>query len=114
MPKFWHKKVKDIPAEQLDKVMKSERVHKAIDAKAAAVQAYWQSIAPVFDPEDQAPPYGAPGAYKASITVVDMSDDGGFRDRVKPTDFKSKWIEFGTAHMPTYAPMAKTKARFRK
>jgi hypothetical protein len=120
MPRFRRKKIKGIPADQLDKVMKSEKVHKAVDAKAAKVQEYWQSIAPVFDVNDKAkehraaPPYGDPGAYRDSITVVDMSDESGFRDRVKPTDFKAKWIEFGSAHMPTYAPMAKTKAQFRK
>src|SRR5581483_7802454 len=106
------KKIKGIPADQLDKVLKSDKVHKAVDAKAAAVQEYWRSIAPVFDVANPAkehrtsPPYGAPGAYRDSITVADLSDDDGIRERVKPTDFKSKWIEFGTSHMPEYAPMA--------
>lgn len=104
---------------QVDKVLKSKRVREAVDAKAAAVQEYWKSIAPVFNPDDpkehrKEPPYGDPGDYRDSITVVDMSDDNGFRDRVKPTDFKAKWIEFGSKHMPKYAPMAKTKAQFRK
>lgn len=116
---FRRKKIKGIPAEQLDKVMKSEKVQKAVDAKAAAVQEYWQSVSPVFNPDDpkehrKVPPYGQPGAYRDSVIVEPHNDDSGFRDRVKPTDFKAKWIEFGSAHMPTYAPMAKTKAQFRK
>lgn len=121
MPKFRRrKKIKGIKPEQIDKIMKSERVHKAVDDKAKVVQEFWKSIAPVFDVNDPAkehrtaPPHGEPGDYRDSITIVDMSDESGFRDRVKPTDFKAKWIEYGTAHMPEYAPMAKTKAKFRK
>lgn len=113
------KKVKGIPADQLDKVMKSERVHKAVDIKAAAVQAYWKSVSPVFNPADprehrKTPPHGQAGDYQNSVIIEDLSDDSGFRDRVKPTDFKAKWIEFGTANRKPDAPMAKTKARFRK
>lgn len=121
MARGWrrHRKPKGISAEQIDKVMRSQKVKDAVDGKAATVQAYWKSVAPVFNPEDprehrKTPPYGQPGDYRDSITVVDMSGPDGFRDRVKPTDFKAKWIEFGTKHMPKYAPMAKTKARFRK
>lgn len=114
------KKIKGLSEEQIDKVMHSKRVHEAVDKKAASVQNYWKSVAPVFDVNDKAkehrsaPPYGEPGAYRDSITVEDKSDADGFKDRVKPTDFKAKWIEFGSAHMPKYAPMAKTKAKFRK
>lgn len=117
MAKFWRRKPKGISAEQLNKVMKSQKVHDAVDKKAAAVQEYWKSVSPVFGdkpPHRDAPAHGSPGAYRDSISVTEISDDGGFRDRVKPTDFKAKWIEFGTAHMPEYAPMAKVKARFRK
>lgn len=118
MPKLWHrKKHKGISAEQIDKIMRSPKVHDAVVKKAAVVQDYWKSVSPVFGdkpPHRETPAYGAPGAYRDSITVTELSDDGGFRERVKPTDFKAKWIEFGSAHMPEYAPMAKTKARFRK
>jgi hypothetical protein len=41
-----------------------------------------------------------------------MSDGDGPRVRIKDTDFKAKWIEYGNKHMPTYAPRAKTKAKF--
>jgi hypothetical protein len=113
------KKIKGIPAAQLDKVMKSERVHKAVDAKAVKVQEFWKSVSPVFNPDDprehrKTPPHGQPGDYRNSVIIQDLSDADGFRDRVKPTDFKAKWIEFGTAHRPADAPMAKTKAHFRK
>ena len=113
------KKIKGLSEEQIAKVMKSKRVHDAVDAKAAKVQEYWKSIAPVFDASNpkehrKTPPHGQPGDYRDSIVVVDKSDSDGFRDRVKPTDFKRHWVEFGTAHMPAYAPMAKVKAEFRK
>lgn len=99
----------------LHKVLKSNKVKAAVEKKAAAVEAYWQSIAPVFGdkpPHRAAPASGAPGAYRDSITTEDLSDADGPRIRVKDTDFKAKWIEFGNAHMPPYAPRAKTKAKF--
>lgn len=118
MPKFrLRRKPKGLSSKQIDKVMKSKRVHDAVLAKATTVQTYWQSISPVFGdkpPHRGAPEYGSPGDYRDSVAVVDKSDADGSLARVKPTDFKAKWIEFGNAHMPEYAPMAKTKARFRK
>jgi hypothetical protein len=114
-----HKKIKGIPADQVDKIMKGPKVKAAVDAKAAKVQSFWKSVSPVFkegDPREhrKMPAHGEPGDYQKSITVVPMPDDSGYRDRVKPTDFKAKWIEFGTKHMPPYAPLAKVKAEFRK
>ena len=115
---FRHKKIKGISAEQIDKVMKSPKVKDAVDNKAHVVQEYWKSVSPVFGdkpPHRAAPKSGQPGAYRDSITVIDLSDEDGAHDRVKPTDWKSKMIEFGKPpHMPTYAPMAKVKAKFRK
>lgn len=99
------------------KVLKSKKVTAAVQKKADAVQAYWKDIAPVFGdqpPRRAAPRSGAPGDYRDSIVQQDMSGSDGARIRIKATDFKAKWIEFGNAHMPTYAPLAKTKARFRK
>lgn len=117
MPRWHRKKHKGVKADQLDKIMKSQKVHDAVAKKAVVVQDYWKSVSPVFGdkpPHRQAPAYGQPGAYRDSITVTDMTDSNGFRERVKPTDFKAKWVEFGSAHMPKYAPMAKVKAKFRK
>lgn len=101
------------------KILKSKKVTAATRAKAEAVQTYWKSIAPVFNAADrkehrQAPEYGEPGAYRDSITITDISDDDGPGFRVGPTDFKARWIEFGNAHMPEYAPKAKVLAKFRK
>jgi hypothetical protein len=100
----------------LSKVLKGPKVAAAVQAKAGKVQEYWQSIAPVFGdrpPHRSAPSYGSPGAYKDSIHVTDAGGDGEARARVGTSDFKAKWIEFGNKHMPPYAPLAKTKARFR-
>src|ERR1700757_1645945 len=98
----------------LRKALKGKKVKAGVEKKAAAAEAYWKSIAPVFGdkpPKRSAPSHGAPGAYRDSITSEDMSDADGPRIRIKDTDFKAKWIEFGNAHMPPYAPRAKTKAK---
>lgn len=98
------------------KVLKSKKVARGVEKKAEKVQAYWQGIAPVFGdrpPKRDSPSHGAPGAYRDSITIEDHANGDIPGKRVKDTDFKAKWIEYGNKHMPEYAPAAKTKARFR-
>lgn len=98
------------------KVLKSKRVQAGVEKKAQKVQEYWQSISPVFGdqpPKREAPSHGSPGDYKNSITIEDHPSGDVPGKRVKDTDFKAKWIEFGNGHMPEYAPRAKTKAKFR-
>ena len=116
---FRHKKYKGIAPEQVEKVLKSEKVHKAVDNKATVVQEYWKSVSPVFSPANpaehrKAPKYGEPGQYRDSVTVSDISDDAGTRERVQPTDFKKHWVEFGVYGHHPYGPMAKVKAKFRR
>lgn len=98
------------------KVLKGPKVADAVHSKADKVKEYWQSIAPVFGdkpPHRSAPAYGSPGDYKDSINVKDVGGgEDGARSRVGTSDFKAKWIEYGNKHMPPYAPLAKTKARF--
>ena len=97
------------------KALKSKKVAAGVEKKAAKVEAYWKSIAPVFGdrpPKRAAPSHGSAGAYRDSITTKMMDGDTP-RARVSDGDFKAKWIEFGNAHMPEYAPLAKTKAKFR-
>lgn len=103
--------------QSVEKVMKSPKVAAGVQAKAAKVQEFWKSVAPVFGdrpPHRSAPAYGAPGDYRGSIHVTDKGGDEGPRARVGASDFKAKWIEFGTKHMPEYAPKAKVLAKFRK
>lgn len=98
------------------KILKSKKVQDGVEKKAEKVQAYWQSIAPVFGdkpPHRAAPKYGQPGAYRDSIKIKDRPEGFTPGKRVTDTDFKARWIEFGSAHMPPYAPAAKTSARFR-
>lgn len=120
MSRFRRKKIKGISDKQLDKVLNSKKTVKALRNKADQVVKYWQSVSPVFDAGDKkehrtAPPYGAPGAYKDSITAIEKTDENGNTyEHIVATDHKALWIEYGTAHMPEYAPLAKTKARFRK
>lgn len=96
--------------------MRSKKVAAGVEKKAEKVKEYWESIAPVFGdkpPHRDAPSHGAVGAYKASISIEDHPNGDVPGKRVKDTDFKAKWIEYGSSHMPTYAPRAKTRAKFR-
>lgn len=101
---------------KLEKVMKGPKVTAAVHKKADAVQAYWKGIAPVFGdrpPHRTAPSHGSAGDYRDSIVEQDMSGAEGAHVRIAATDFKAKWIEYGNAHMPEYAPKAKVLANFR-
>ena len=86
------------------------------------------------------PAFGNPEDYRKSIILKNTTDEKSIRWRVKPTDAKMYWIEFGTryradsqkpggsrshgrgkhssdtgvVHMPEYGLMAKVKAQFRK
>jgi hypothetical protein len=98
------------------KVLKSKKVQSGVEKKAEKVKEYWQGIAPVFGdrpPKRESPSHGQPGDYKASISIEDHPNGDVPGKRVKDTDFKAKWIEFGNKHMPEYAPRAKTRAKFR-
>lgn len=103
----------------ISEFLKGPRVAAAVQAKAKEVQAYWQSIAPIFEagaPREhrQVPSRGSAGDYKNSIKVRDISDENGARARVSDSDWKAEFIEFGKGvHFPPQAPLAKTKARFR-
>lgn len=95
--------------------LNSPKVNAAVHAKADKVQAYWKGIAPVFGdrpPKRGEPASGARGDYRKSISQEDMSGADGAQVRIKATDFKAKWIEYGNKHMPEYAPLAKVKAMF--
>lgn len=103
---------------KIEAITHGKRGRKAIEQRAEKVVAYWQSIAPVFDPEDPRekrkwPAHGAPGDYRDSISYEIIDDSDGLRARVSASDFKAGWIEYGTKHMPKHAPLAKVKRRFR-
>lgn len=93
-------------------MVESPTVRAGVKSKAADMQEFWQSIAPVFDPvrgRRKAPPHGQPGEYRDSIHV-EMLKSGAAR--VITTDYRAEWIEFGSAHMPEYAPATKTAEHF--
>jgi len=50
-----------------------------------------------------------PGAYRDSITGTAVFEDGFWRGRVRASDYKAWWVEFGAAHMPKYATMRKAR-----
>lgn len=111
------KKAKGVSQAQIDKIMRSPKVMAATMAKAKEVQYFWQDIAPIYGdrpPKRRAPTFGHVGSYRDSIVVQDTSDDSGVSARVVALDWKARMIEYGNAHMPEYAPLAKVKAKFRK
>ncbi|MEZ0366808.1 hypothetical protein ACAG26_24345 [Mycobacterium sp. pUA109] len=105
----------------LGRAARSKRVIRALERKAEKCKAYWESIAPVFGdlPPKRSAPAGdtnpaGEGSYKGSVGVKRIDNgDGSVRFRVFDSDPKAQWIEYGTAHMPEYAPAAKTAAKFR-
>jgi len=112
-------KVPGIKQSEIDKVIRGPKVKAAMMTKAVKVQDYWKSVSPVFDPTDpkehrKNPEHGAPGDYRDSIVVEVGKDAQGPFVKVKTTDFKRFWIEFGTKTMPKRAPRLKTLARFKK
>ena len=114
-----NKKIPGISQAEIDKVLHSDAVNVKVGQKAVEVRDYWRSIAPVFDPDDprehrKEPKSGNPGDYRNSVEVKNATNAAGIRWRVRPTDFKSKWIEFGTKNMPEHAMVPKVMARYRK
>lgn len=54
-----------------------------------------------------------PGDYAKSIRISYIRKANGFaKARVKATDYKSHWIEYGAKHMPEFAPRAATLEHF--
>lgn len=69
------------------------KVHEAIAAKADEAKIVAKSIAPVET-----------GAYLAGIDVDERIENGSPTTRVVAKDWKSNWIEFGTARgFPAHA-----------
>lgn len=112
------RKRRGVSPKKVEAVLNGKVARKALEARAQKVVDYWQSIAPVFDPNDprehrKAPAHGKPGDYRDSISFELVDGDGSLYAKVSASDFKAAWIEYGTKHMPKHAPLAKVKARFR-
>ena len=52
-----------------------------------------------------------PGDYAKSIKVK-IIRSGHLKARITAHDYKAHWIEYGSAHMPEFAPRAATLAHF--
>jgi hypothetical protein len=89
----------------IDHAMADDEVDGELNDLANEVRDYWRSIAPVGEAADGDE---NPGQYRDSIHVERHGD--GFH--VLSEDFKAYWIEFGTSHMPEYAPAQKTAEHF--
>lgn len=94
-----------ITQDEIDAAMAEDDVDGGLNDLANEVRDYWRSIAPVGRAEDGDE---NPGQYRDSIRVERHGE--GFH--VLSDDFKAYWIEFGTSHMPEYAPAQKTAEQF--
>jgi hypothetical protein len=94
-----------ITQDDIDEAMADDNVDGELNDLANEVRDYWQSIAPVGKKADGDE---NPGQYRDSIHVERHGE--GFH--VLTEDFKAYWIEFGTSHMPEYAPAQKTAEQF--
>lgn len=103
----------DIEAVMADAAVKVELL-----ARAHEVADFVRELTPEFDPGKSGrsePGIGQPGDAKAAIHVVPLVDETwrareGFR--VISQDPKVFWIEFGSRHMPEYAPFQQAITHF--
>lgn len=87
-------------------------------ARAHEVADYVRNLTPEFDASKSGrstPGIGEPGDAKAAIQVIPLVDRNlvahqGYR--VISQDPKANWIEFGSSHMPEYAPFQQAIAHF--
>lgn len=97
-------------------IARNPEVLKALEDKAKEVETFWKDISPVFDATRDRranPPEDQPGAYRDSIhTQMIRERDGRPGALVGTNDYKAVWIEFGSLHMPEYAPATKTAHYF--
>lgn len=88
-----------------------------VERLAGQVKEAVQSYAPVFGDRParrESPADGSAGDYRDSIHVtwVTTSDSDLPVARVISDDMKAAWIEYGSAHMPEYAPFTKAATEF--
>jgi hypothetical protein len=97
-------------------IARNPEVIKGLEELAHQVEDYWKALAPVFDETRDrraSPPNDDPGAYRDSIhTELIRTKEGLPAARVGTNDYKAVWIEFGSLHMPEYAPATKTAHYF--
>lgn len=92
---------------EVDAAMAEDDVDGGLNDLANEVRDYWRGIAPVGRAADGDE---NPGQYRDSIDVERSKQHEGFV--VITYDFKAYWIEYGTSHMPEYAPAQKTAEQF--
>lgn len=83
--------------------------------RATKARDYWRSIAPVGTHEHtlKSGHVDKPGDYRDSIQIeYRRLPNGVMAARIVAKDYKAAWIEYGSKHMPEYAPRAKTAAQF--
>jgi hypothetical protein len=87
-----------------------EEIEAELDKFAEQIADEIRDLTPEFNEERdrrKTPGIGSPGDAKAAIHVKPM---GRGSRRVVSNDAKAGWIEYGTRHMPEYAPFGKVAA----
>lgn len=93
-------------------------VHEALAHKAEEVREMWIEYWESFDhPHSRVHTLRSgyverPGDYSNSIRIKFMSHGRFMKARVTAHDFKAHWIEYGSSHMPEFAPRAAMLAYF--
>lgn len=88
--------------------------------RAEEVRQFWVDYWEAFDhPESREHTLRSgyverPGDYAKSIKVkfIEAGVDGIMKARVTAHDYKAHWIEYGSVHMPEFAPRAATLSYF--
>jgi hypothetical protein len=109
-----------VSAAEVDVAMaQSPAVHAGLIARAEEVKKYWVEYWESFDH-----PYSRehtlksgyverPGDYSESVKVEYMKSKTGLpKARVSANDYKAFWIEYGSKHMPKFAPRQATLDHF--
>jgi hypothetical protein len=105
---------------ELDEAMadNAEVIH-AVMEKTEEAREFWVSYFEAFDHpwsrehQLRSGYVERPGDYVKGIRIRYMKTAEGLTmGRITATDYKSHWIEFGSRHMPPFAPRAATVAHF--
>jgi hypothetical protein len=104
-----------ITKEMAENAEVADAVHKRAEEAREFWVDYWESFDHPYSREHalRSGYMEKPGDYSKSIKVKFMKTaDGAPMARITAHDFKAKWIEYGSAHMPTFAPRAATVSHF--
>lgn len=100
-------------------IAESAEIQAALRERAEEVRQFWIDYWEAFDhPHSRTHTLRSgyvenPGDYSKSIRIEYMESGTGFmKARITAHDYKAHWIEYGSRHMPEFAPRAATLDHF--